>query len=247
MKKRRNIHRLKLTNFELRVMVNVLNERRLKMNANGVDISKAETHIANINPFRYRSYYYDEETKLYYLQSRYYNPEVGRFINADDQSILNIELGFLSNNLFAYCDNNPIMNSDPMGLARWLINIKIVDWLIKIVDFAIVILAAFLVCLAAVKAQALVQKICSWFAKKSLKKKLEVLAFKLAGLIVEAIHTVVYKIADRVPEWALKFSTSAIAAVILDLIDLSPAELILTLLDKYDGDGKSGYIRFIKV
>ena len=76
---------------------------------------------------------------------------------------------------------------------------------------------------------------------------METLFFKLAGLIVEAIHTVVYKIADRVPEWALKFSTAAIAAVILDLIDLSPAELILTLLDKYDGDGKSGYIRFIKV
>ena len=71
MKKRQNIHRLKLTNFELRVMVNVLNERRLKMNANGVDISKAETHIANINPFRYRGYYYDTETGLYYLQSRY--------------------------------------------------------------------------------------------------------------------------------------------------------------------------------
>ena len=55
--------------------------------ANGVDISKAETHIANINPFRYRSYYYDTETKLYYLQSRYYNPEVGRFVNAATEGI----------------------------------------------------------------------------------------------------------------------------------------------------------------
>ena len=42
------------------------------------------SHIAHINPFRYRSYYYDEETKLYYLNSRYYNPEWGRFINVDD-------------------------------------------------------------------------------------------------------------------------------------------------------------------
>ena len=40
-------------------------------------------NIATINPFRYRGYYYDTETDLYYLQSRYYNPEVGRFINAD--------------------------------------------------------------------------------------------------------------------------------------------------------------------
>jgi len=42
-----------------------------------------ETNIAIINPYRYRSYYYDEETKLYYLNSRYYNPKWGRFINAD--------------------------------------------------------------------------------------------------------------------------------------------------------------------
>ena len=142
---------------------------------------------------------------MYYLQSRYYDAGVGRFINADDHSMLNIELGFLSNNLFAYCDNNPIMNSDPMGLAKWLINIKITDWLIKIVDVVIVILAAFLVCLAAVKAQALVQKVCSWFAKNSLKKKLEKLVFKLAGLIVEAIHTVVCKIADRGTRMGFEF------------------------------------------
>lgn len=47
------------------------------------DISNDMTHIANINPFRYRSYYYDKETELYYLNTRYYNPKWGRFINVD--------------------------------------------------------------------------------------------------------------------------------------------------------------------
>ena len=62
--------------------------------------------IATINPFRYRSYYYDAETKLYYLQSRYYNPEVGRFINADAPYFFALDCILLDNNLFVYCFNN---------------------------------------------------------------------------------------------------------------------------------------------
>jgi len=73
-------------------------------------------YITNINPIRYRGYYYDTETELYYLQSRYYNPEWGRFINADDVDVLNLAVGqLLVPNLFIYCRNNPIMYSDPSG------------------------------------------------------------------------------------------------------------------------------------
>lgn len=61
-------------------------------------------HIANINPFRYRSYYYDSETGLYYLNSRYYNPEWGRFINLD--GIIGANNDLLSFNLYSYCSNN---------------------------------------------------------------------------------------------------------------------------------------------
>ena len=72
------------------------------------------THIGRVNPFRYRGYYYDEETNLYYLQSRYYDPTVCRFINADDVAYIAPEtLNGL--NLFAYCGNNPVMNVDPNG------------------------------------------------------------------------------------------------------------------------------------
>ena len=67
------------------------------------------------NPFRYRGYVYDQETGLYYLQSRYYNPAICRFISSDNISYLGIDGTPLSYNLFAYCGNNPIMGYDPTG------------------------------------------------------------------------------------------------------------------------------------
>ncbi len=74
--------------------------------------------IADINPFRYRGYYYDTETGLYYLQSRYYDPETGRFINADSIDYLDPE-SINGLNLYVYCANNPVMNIDPNGNAWW--------------------------------------------------------------------------------------------------------------------------------
>ena len=65
------------------------------------------------NPFRYRGYYYDDETGLYYLNQRYYNPEWGRFINADDYTGQRSAL--LAHNLFAYCRNNPVVKLDSSG------------------------------------------------------------------------------------------------------------------------------------
>ncbi|MEG1255723.1 RHS repeat-associated core domain-containing protein [Clostridium sp.] len=62
------------------------------------------------NPYRYRGYRYDNETGYYYLQSRYYNPDMGRFINAD--ILISIGHGLIGNNIFAYCLNNPTSNRD---------------------------------------------------------------------------------------------------------------------------------------
>lgn len=70
-------------------------------------------HIANINPIRYRGYYYDAETGLYYLQSRYYDTSTRRFLNAD--TLLGANAG-AAYNLFAYCGNNPINMQDSDGL-----------------------------------------------------------------------------------------------------------------------------------
>lgn len=79
---------------------------------NGLDITE-ENHIALKNPFRYRSYYYDSDTKLYYLNSRYYNPKWGRFINAD--GIINAECRMNGYNLYTYVLNNPIKYADKSG------------------------------------------------------------------------------------------------------------------------------------
>ena len=71
------------------------------------------THFAIVNPFRYRGYIYDSETGLYYLQSRYYDPIVRRFINADEQ--INQSGNISGFNLFAYADNSPTTAIDPSG------------------------------------------------------------------------------------------------------------------------------------
>ena len=65
------------------------------------------------NQLRYRGYVYDPETELYFLNSRFYNPETGRFLNAD--SFAATGQGILGNNMFAYCQNNPARYIDPQG------------------------------------------------------------------------------------------------------------------------------------
>ena len=69
--------------------------------------------LAEINPLRYRGYYYDNETGFYYLQSRYYDPVNRRFINAD--SLASTGQGSLGTNMFAYCNNEPVQRFDPTG------------------------------------------------------------------------------------------------------------------------------------
>ena len=76
--------------------------------------SLADT-VGIINPIRYRGYYYDGETGYYCLQSRYYNPDICRFINADEPSFIGIDNEKISYNLFAYCANNSINYIDPTG------------------------------------------------------------------------------------------------------------------------------------
>ena len=66
------------------------------------------------NPFRYRGYYWDNDLQLYYLISRYYDPQTGRFINADTLDYLEPE-NINGLNLYAYCSNNPVMYADPSG------------------------------------------------------------------------------------------------------------------------------------
>ena len=80
----------------------------------GTTATSAYVALAQANPLRYRSYCYDIETGFYYLQTRYYDPTIARFINADGYLTTDVD-GLLSANMFAYCENNPIMGSDPTG------------------------------------------------------------------------------------------------------------------------------------
>ena len=78
------------------------------------EIISAEGDLAEINPLRYRGYYYDSETGFYYLQSRYYDPQNHRFINADTYA--STDSGdAIACNMFAYCGNNPVMRGDEDG------------------------------------------------------------------------------------------------------------------------------------
>ena len=86
--------------------------------------SGADDPIVVANPFRYRGYYYDTETGLYYCNTRYYDPQTGRFISADSANYLDPS-SMNGMNLYAYCINNPVMYSDPTGHApkwwQWLV------------------------------------------------------------------------------------------------------------------------------
>ena len=101
-------------------------------------VLSATGEMAQANPIRYRSYYYDADTGLYYLQSRYYDPEIGRFISADDTQYLGASGTALGYNLFGYCENNPVNYSDATGkfsISRW--------WLGLLLDTAIFLMAPY--------------------------------------------------------------------------------------------------------
>ena len=83
--------------------------------------------IGDVNPLLYRGYVYDYETGMYYLQSRYYNPRWGRFINADAYATTG--QGFVGNNMFVYCLNNPVCYLDSDGyIAIWWLLKLLFDW-----------------------------------------------------------------------------------------------------------------------
>ena len=83
---------------------------------NFLEITDSSTGgVGSKNPFRYKEYYWDEETRLYYLSSRYYDPMIYRFISMDSANILEMQKGLYDKNLYTYCDNNPISRIDAKG------------------------------------------------------------------------------------------------------------------------------------
>lgn len=111
-------------------ITNLQNDVMYMVGANGTKVAEykydpfgkviaATGSMAESNPIRYRGYYYDTETGFYYLQSRYYDPTICRFINADNYA--NTDTDIIGANMFAYCNNNPICCDDPEGeLFGWV-------------------------------------------------------------------------------------------------------------------------------
>ena len=112
-----------------------------KVTATNVAGTTESATVLARNPYLYRGYRYDSETGLYYLNSRYYDPETGRFINADDVSNIGADGEILSYNLFCYCLNNPIARSD--GDGTW----SLPNWA-KVVIGAVATVAAVVVTVA---------------------------------------------------------------------------------------------------
>ena len=98
------------------------------------EVVSAEGDLAEVNPLRYRGYYYDSETGFYYLQSRYYDPENHRFINADCYA--STGQGFIGTNAFSYCGNAPSSRTDGYGFA-WTDLLEFVDTAIQEVGNAL--------------------------------------------------------------------------------------------------------------
>ena len=98
------------------------------------EVISAEGDLAEVNPLRYRGYYYDSETGFYYLQSRYYDPENHRFINADCYA--STGQGFIGTNAFSYCGNAPSSRTDGYGFA-WTDLLEFVDTAIQEVGNAL--------------------------------------------------------------------------------------------------------------
>ena len=100
---------------------------------NGQEVT-SKTHVANLNGLRYRGYYYDVDLGWYYLNTRYYDPLAKRYLNADSLNAVVASLdSFYDNNLYAYCDNNPIIRKDRNG-DLWDIIFDVISLATSIAD-----------------------------------------------------------------------------------------------------------------
>lgn len=184
-----------------------------------VGLAAVYSVLKELNPFMYRGYMYDGETGLYYNQSRYYSGEWGRFINADDPNILTLTTGNISGaNLFMYCNNDPVQNTDFYGyLAKhWYNKVSNVS---KAIDIAIIAISCgkSLVGMKAIKA----------FIKANRKKLIKTVEKELLKLIGTTASAVVPAALD----------------VALTLIGSSIGGLIAKALDYADPWLKRGYVR----
>lgn len=169
---------------------------------------------------------------MYYLQSRYYNPEIGRFISRDDAQYHEGDTGVKAN-LYAYCANNPVMNSDPNG--HWIFSIK-TSLAGIILDFFITILLPYIT--TAFKATRLVRwaRACRW-CRGLYNRAIS----RLSKLIYNAMDRILYDIMGRAANAATRaFTLSKINRWIGNILNFSIGYGIAWIIDCVDHDGRSG-------
>ena len=88
----------------------------MSLSVDNYEYAVLAAELSKVSSFTYRGYCYDDDSELYYLQSRYYSPAIGRFINSDDPQVALLSYGnILGANIFMYCSNNPVLNTDETG------------------------------------------------------------------------------------------------------------------------------------
>lgn len=176
--------------------------------------------VGTANPFRYRGYYYDNESGFYYLQSRYYDPVTGRFLNADDTAYLGVTETTSGYNLFSYCENNVVNYCDYLGFF------KVVRAVVSVpIDVILSLLSPYL---APIKAAA------KKFAGAALKSKLatpliSLIKFiaKVAGKLLTALKSIVNKIPFVGRKWARLIDVNKISSSIAGAVTSGVFNFIL--------------------
>ena len=169
----------------------------------GNDVTNNMDHIGNINPLRYRGYYYDNETGLYYIHARYYDPEVGRFLSKDDSKYLSEDFP----NPYVYCMNNPVNMADYDGHGAITLAVCLAASDVAVAGTAALILAsATAMMVLQPKIKEVVDKAIDWAVKSFITTGSAILAkFKelgehlanMIGNLVKQYH--VYLIKKKVP------------------------------------------------
>ena len=193
------------------------------------------------NPYRYRSYRYDTETNLYYLQSRYYNPEVKRYINADDVEFIGATGTSLGYNLFAYCENNPVNNIDPSGYLsfgkQWW---NKVSFIALVIDLIIIIVPACWSLAASFKAKLAAEKLAKAAGKKALEEVKNRSRKAIIEMFVQAQKDLVKRGLPQLSS-AIKAFGGAIVEGFFTIIGSSVGQVAASLFDRLDGR-RDGYI-----
>ena len=171
-----------------------------------LSVTGTNSALGNLNPFRYRGYYYDTDTNLYYLQSRYYDPETGRFLNSDDVNFIGTTESEISYNPFAYCENDPVNAIDECGyLGRYWWNS--VKWVSRIIDVIIIAVSLGR----------------TYMSYKALKQFLKVnknrVVYQIRGKILEYFGWSIVRVLPTVIEIALTLFGTSIGEMIAKALD----------------------------